>query len=279
MRLRHAFIALSLCLLIAGCSRVGLVYNNLRLVAGLELSDFVDLQREQRGVFDSSFNNFWNWHRSTQLPSYAEALRAAATFTETLPDENRIRETRQQMAVLARPSVGRILEDGLPLFVSMSDAQVQSLLEELDERSAKGRRKRQKLSDEEWAEDTRERALDGLKDWTGAATPAQRERLQQWAAEILPLRPPEADGSRRREFATLLAQRTEPAFATELQTFFLASSQEEEAGSRGDHFLRSVDRLATDLMASTTEAQRAHLRKRLLDMAAELDKLSLQPPA
>lgn len=257
---------------------MGLLYNNLRLVAGLELSDFVDLQREQRGVFDSSFNNFWNWHRSTQLPAYAQALRAAATLTETLPDEHRIRETRQQMATLARPSVGRILEDGLPLFVSMSDAQVQTLLEELDERSTKGRRKRQKLSDEEWAEDTRERALDGLKDWTGSATPAQRERLQQWATEILPLRPPESDGSRRREFEALLARRTEPDFATELRTFFLAPPEDEQ-GSRGDLFLHSVDRLATDLMASTTEAQRAHLHKRLLDMAAELDKLSRQVPA
>ena len=60
-------------LLLSGCS-VKLMYNNMDRFVRWQVSDFVDLDRSQRQYLDENVKLVLQWHRTTHLPMYADAL-------------------------------------------------------------------------------------------------------------------------------------------------------------------------------------------------------------
>lgn len=74
MRCKAWIIAALLTLLLAGCSTLRLSYSQGSTLAYWWLDGYVDFNREQRTQVRAALDGWFGWHRSTQLPEYAQAL-------------------------------------------------------------------------------------------------------------------------------------------------------------------------------------------------------------
>lgn len=268
---------------IAGCSATQFAYQRLDFLARWELDKYVDMTPEQRTRFDVEFGLFWDWHRRSELPRYAATLRQIAARTDTPPDAAELARWSEQYGALWNDA----LEHLMPLFCSLggslSDAQVRSLLARADddladyaEDAVDGR--------ETDLRDRAERSLNkSLRRWLGDLTPEQRQRLHEWnrtrpwiAPEWLAFR-----RSWRDALADTLAARQAPGFCPRLSSLVMGGDALWTETQRAD-FAANRERwlaLFADLGPSLTPAQRQHLRKQLLGLAADLDALSTAPAA
>jgi hypothetical protein len=250
--------------------------QHLDTAARLQLNGYVDLTPAQRAVFDDAFDDLWGWHRRTQLPRYAEELQTLALTAQQPLDETDIADIARRSSEQAQASLRAALPAATRLLADLNDEQVQALLAEIDERRAKRERKKARLDDAEWARKRADEAADRLDDWAGSVTPAQRERIRQWSGQVLPLRHLDGQDARRNRdaFAALLQRRREPGFGAALERFLLPEAAPERQSEQGRAMQQATYRLISDLSRSATAQQRAHLRERLLSLAAEMQKLS-----
>lgn len=270
-------LSMALALLLGGCSSFGLVYNRLDLLAGLQLRSFVSLDERQDAVWRTSFDRAWRWHRSTQLPRYAAHLRELAAGVDRPLDAPGLAAVQERIRLDSLRLGEELVRESAPLVASFSDAQVADFLEEMDERVAKTRRRQFKLSDEDWVEQRYEDALDRWEDWVGAATATQEARLRMWAQSLLPLRSRSPDPTYeafRRDLEALVAERSRADFAPRLEKLVLTEPPETP---RLAAWRAAQQALLLDLHRDATPTQRAHLRKRLLAMAAEMEELARTP--
>ncbi len=66
--------ALTLALLLAGCSTVRLAYNQAPTLAYWWLDGYVDFNDAQAPMVRNAIDDWFRWHRATQLPDYATQL-------------------------------------------------------------------------------------------------------------------------------------------------------------------------------------------------------------
>lgn len=76
MRCKAWIIAALLTLLLAGCSTLRLSYSQGSTLAYWWLDGYADFSREQSPQVRAALDGWFHWHRSTQLPEYAQALAA-----------------------------------------------------------------------------------------------------------------------------------------------------------------------------------------------------------
>lgn len=62
--------------LLSACSAIKLAYNNGHEVAWWWLTDYVDVQGEDKATLRQAVHQLHEWHRRDQLPSYVEMLRS-----------------------------------------------------------------------------------------------------------------------------------------------------------------------------------------------------------
>jgi hypothetical protein len=163
------------------------------------------------------------------------------------------------------------LKVAAPTLAALSDQQVGELLAAVEKRAAQEKKKLQKLDDAEWREFRVKQATDRLDEWTDAVTPQQRERIVLWASQQK--RPPaDPQASRRKQFAELLKTRREPGFEQRLQTYAFEPFTGEIA-EMNEPQTQASRQLLADLSGLLTAQQRAYLRDRFTDMAAQMDQL------
>lgn len=273
----HAYRRLIACaalvlLALAGCSRIGLVYNRLDTLVHFQIGRLVDLNQSQRAAFDSRFDQLWDWHRRSQLPLYARELRelaAAAAAPIGVDQLRRYSEQTRRHVDLATQESLRVA--AAPTLAALDDEQVHELLAAVEKRAGKDAAKQRKLDDAQWRKRRINEAVDRLDDWAGAVTTAQRERIALWAAaQQRPAPDPQAE--RRREFAELMKTRHQPGFEQRLQRYTFEPFQGEAEAANRPETEASLQLLA-DLSASLTPEQRRYLQRKFTDMAAQLDVL------
>jgi len=268
---------LALLLLAAGCSRIGLVYNRLDTLAHFQIGRYVHLDPQQRAGFDARFAAAWDWHRRTQLPLYAAELRQLAEQAASAPlSVQQVGQLGERWREHADRATVESLEVAAPTLASLTDRQVDELLAAIEKRAAKEKQKLQKLDDREWREFRTKEAADRLDEWTDLVTPEQRQRIERWASQ-LKRPPPDPQSARRQQFADLLKTRREPGFEQRLQAYAFEPFTGEIAEINEPQTQASRQLLA-DLSALLTAKQRAYLRDKFADMAAQMDELSARQP-
>jgi hypothetical protein len=271
MRHRGKPITLVLCAclaLLAGCSQVGLVYNRLDTIVRYEVGRYVDLDKPQRAALDSRLQAMWQWHRTTQLPLYAAGLREVAGMSADAVSVEQIRGLGEQIRIWMLDATAESLKLAAPTLADLSDTQVQELLANIDREAAKALKRNRKLSDAKWREKRGDDAIDRLEDWAGSSTAVQRERIREWAAGLQ--RPVDDSEAQQAGFEELLKSRRDPDFRQRLQ------DQVSIGGGDDDGRIQASRQLLADLSASLSPEQREYLRKRLLNLARQLDELVTQ---
>jgi hypothetical protein len=258
-------------LLVAGCSSIGLVYNRLDTVVHFEVGGYVDLDKQQQAAFDSRFDALWAWHRRTQLPVYARDLRELARQVNAPLTVQQVQKIDEQTREHIDLTTVESLKVAAPTMAAFSDEQVADMLAAVDKRAAKENKKQQKMDDAQWRESRVKEAADRLDEWTGDVTREQHQRIEAWAtAQKRP--PPDPQAARRRQFAELLKTRTDPGFEQRLRSYAFEPFTG-EAAEMHEPQTQASRQLMADLSAILSPAQRAHLRDKLNDMAAQLDAL------
>ncbi len=274
-----------LLLALAGCSAVRLGYNNGPTIAYWWLDSYLDFNGAQADRVRAGLDDWFGWHRRTQLPEYAAALAAigakaggpvSAEQVCAWTDEWQRRVDRAAERIL--PAVARLLPDIAP-------AQWDRLAQRQAEKLAEARAEFAPADPAERRKGALRRTVDRAETMYGDLEPAQRRLLTGLLAES----PFDADrwlGEREARQADLLrtlksaGAMPPPQRIEALRGLLQRAAQSPEPSTR-DYQRRTRDfncRAAAQLHNSTTPRQREHLRQRLASWEEDLRALAAPPP-
>jgi hypothetical protein len=265
---KHFAVVLTVALALGACSRIGLAYRNLDVIIPWTLSDYLDMNGEQKSWLNERLKEHLSWHCTTQLPGYLDWLDRLQTMVATnqVTDtalQARAHEAEQAIAETAR----EITPSAIELLQGLDDKQVA----EMNEAFAKDQRKRQeeylKPSLEQQIKERGERMEKRLKDWLGPLSTTQQQRVTTWSNAL-------GDQNTQwlanrahwqKQFSAAVAQRQSPQFPQRIETLLvnresLWTPAYRQAFANTEAQARS---LFVDLMAESTPAQRERLLKKI----------------
>lgn len=266
--LKRIAVLITITLALGACSRVGLAYRNLDVIIPWTLSDYLDMNGEQKGWFNERLKEHLSWHCTTQLPGYLDWLDRLQAMVETnqVTDaalQARTEEAKQAIAQTAR----EITPSAIELLQGLNDQQVA----EMNDAFAKDQRKRQdeylKPSLDQQIKERGERMDKRLNDWLGPLTTTQQQRVMTWSTAL-------GDQNQQwianrahwqKQFSAAVAQRQSAEFPQRIETLLVNRERlwtpayreayaNTEAQARG---------LLVDLMAESTPEQRQRLLKKI----------------
>lgn len=265
---KHIATLLIFTLALGACSRVGLAYRNLDVIIPWTLSDYLDMNGEQKDWFNERLKKHLNWHCTTQLPGYLEWLDRLQSMVETnqVTDaalQARTTEAKKAIAETAR----QITPSAIELLQGLDDKQVA----EMNDAFAKDLRKREKeYVKPPLAQQIAERGArmdKRLTDWLGPLSVSQEQRVMAWSTAL-------GDQNTQwianrahwqKQFSEAVAQRQSPQFPQQIETLLvdrerLWTPQYRQAFANTEAQARS---LFVDLMAESTREQRQRLLKKI----------------
>jgi hypothetical protein len=163
--------------MLTACSAARLGYNNGPALGVWWLDGYLDLDSEQEAQARQALSTWFDWHRSTQLPDYAQWM---ATWTSRAEGEVTGAEvcqwtelSRDRLQVAA----DRAAQDLSPLLTGIRPAQWAYLERELAERLAE--RREEMVTDDPRRRQAAslERAVERGESFYGSLTPGQRSLL------------------------------------------------------------------------------------------------------
>ena len=265
---KHIAVVLTVTLALGACSRVGLAYRNLDVIIPWTLSDYLDMNGEQKSWLDERLKEHLSWHCTTQLPGYLDWLDRLQTMitTNQVTDaalQARAHEAEQAIAETAR----EITPSAIELLQGLDDKQVA----DMNEAFAKDRRKRQeeylKPTLDQQIKERSARMEKRLNDWLGPLNNTQQQRVITWSSAL-------GDQNTQwlanrvhwqQQFSAAVAQRHSPQFPQRIETLLinresLWTPAYRQAFANTEAQARS---LFVDLMAASTPSQRERLLKKI----------------
>ena len=265
-------------LALGACSRVGLAYRNLDVIIPWSLSDYVDMNGEQKDWFNDRLKEHLSWHCTTQLPGYLDWLDRLQAMVESnqVTDaalQERTAEAKQAIAETAR----EITPSAIELLQGLDDKQVA----EMNDAFAKDLRKRQqeyvKPPLAQQIKERGERMEKRLNDWLGPLSDKQKQRVVAWT-NALGDQNTQWIANRahwQQQFSAAVAQRQSAEFAQRIETLLvnrerLWTADYRKAYANTEAQARS---LFVDLMAESTPQQRQRLLKKIEGVRKDFNDL------
>ena len=265
-------------LALGACSRVGLAYRNLDVIIPWSLSDYVDMNGEQKDWFNERLKEHLSWHCTTQLPGYLDWLDRLQAMVESnqvtdVALQERTAEAKQAIAETAR----EITPSAIELLQGLDDKQVA----EMNDAFAKDLRKRQqeyvKPPLAQQIKERGERMEKRLNEWLGPLSDTQKQRVAAWT-NALGDQNTQWIANRahwQQQFSAAVAQRQSPEFPQRIETLLvnrerLWTADYREAYANTEAQARS---LFVDLMAQSTPQQRERLLKKIEKVRKDFNDL------
>ena len=265
-------------LALGACSRVGLAYRNLDVIIPWSLSDYVDMNGEQKDWFNERLKEHLSWHCTTQLPGYLDWLDRLQAMVESnqVTDaalQERTAEAKQAIADTAR----EITPSAIELLQGLDDKQVA----EMNDAFAKDLRKRQqeyvKPPLAQQIKERGERMEKRLNDWLGPLSDSQKQRVVAWT-NALGDQNTQWIANRahwQQQFSAAVAQRQSAEFPQRIETLLvnrerLWTADYRKAYANTEAQARS---LFVDLMAESTPQQRERLLKKIEGVRKDFNDL------
>lgn len=265
-------------LALGACSRVGLAYRNLDVIIPWSLSDYVDMNGEQKDWFNERLKEHLSWHCTTQLSGYLDWLDRLQAMVESnqVSDaalQERTAEAKQAIAETAR----EITPSAIELLQGLDDKQVA----EMNDAFAKDLRKRQqeyvKPPLAQQIKERGERMEKRLNDWLGPLSDTQKQRVVAWA-NALGDQNTQWIANRahwQQQFSAAVAQRQSAEFPQRIETLLvnrerLWTADYRKAYANTEAQARS---LFVDLMAESTPQQRQRLLKKIEGVRKDFNDL------
>jgi hypothetical protein len=257
---------------------VGLAYRNLDVIIPWTLSDYLNMNGDQKDWFNERLKEHLSWHCTTQLPGYLDWLDRLKVMVETNQVTDAALQTRTQEAKQAIAQTAReITPSAIELLQGLDDKQVA----EMNEAFAKDQRKRQeqflKPSLDQQIKARSQRMEKRLNDWLGPLSATQQLRVVAWS-NALGDQNTQWIANRvhwQKQFSAAVAQRQSPEFPQRIETLLVNRESlwtpayrqayaNTEAQARG---------LFVDLMAESTPEQRQRLLKKIEGVRKDFNDL------
>ncbi|QXH74495.1 hypothetical protein KSS92_08315 [Pseudomonas atacamensis] len=265
-------------LALGACSRVGLAYRNLDVIIPWSLSDYVDMNGEQKDWFNERLKEHLSWHCTTQLPGYLDWLDRLQAMVESnqVSDaalQERTAEAKQAIAETAR----EITPSAIELLQGLDDKQVA----EMNDAFAKDLRKRQqeyvKPPLAQQIKERGERMEKRLNDWLGPLSDTQKQRVVTWT-NALGDQNSQWIANRahwQQQFSAAVAQRKSAEFPQRIETLLVNRERLWTADYRTAYANTEAQArsLFVDLMAESTPQQRQRLLKKIEGVRKDFNDL------
>ena len=261
----------------SGCS-VKFAYNNMDRFARWGVSDYLDMNEEQRRYFDAEFARFHHWHRTNHLPEYSDLLESLPIALADGVEAQELMAMENTMMAWGEEMVERATPMTIELMRSMTDEQVARLPRKLaasnDDIAKPERGKSLDSAQAGW----RDEVDDIFSRFAGRPSPEQKKYLKSQSVRYLPERTLWADYRRRwqADLLLLLDQRGDGVrFADRYQQ--LAANRETYYGAELAHIFEHNEALSREvgawLLNNLTQDQQERMFERVLQIAVDLREL------
>lgn len=278
-RFGRGILVLLLLVALSACT-TKMAYNFLDWAIEWKVQRLVKLHGEQKVLTKKAIQDFHLWHRTTQLPQYADYLRQLQTRLNAKPVTAKdVHAETDKIQLLVDQSVEKILPDATEVLTTLSDDQVKELLasvaeereEYKDEYVDPSARKRQKTYYKKF--------LKHAQDWLGPLSKEQKEKVETWSKTLEPFEELNLQQQKiwEEKLAEILEQReNKAALLTGLKglMFHRTDDWQPDLEKILDRNQEMTYGLIAELLEGMNERQKEHLNRKMDDYIQTFSELA-----
>ena len=262
----------------SGCT-VKLAYNFLDWGLYWELKDYVKFNRDQRLLVKDEISQLIDWHRSDELPQYADQLEKlsigleSGMAVEQLEESyNNLRDSWQRIVIKTLPAAADIISN-------LNDQQINDFFEMLIEKEDEDAKDIESGTSARTLEKRESYVSKKIVDVIGKLNEEQNDLIAQWAGSMLPTKEfslVQAIQWRTRMQAAIAERHDEQLLEKNLMVLFANPDQLRSASYRRviEKNKRLTMQLLFDLNQTLTNQQRSKLVKKLNGFIEDFRDLS-----
>ena len=265
----------------SGCT-TKLAYDFLDWGLYWELKDYVKFTRDQRLLVKDEISQLIDWHRSEELPQYADQLeklskelKSGITVGQLEEFSNNLRDSWQRIVIKTLPAAVDIISN-------LNDEQVNDFLKMLIEKEGDDAKKIEKGTHVRTVKKREAYVSKKIVDVIGKLNEDQKSLIAQWALSMKPtqeLSLAQAIQWRTRMQTVLAERHNEQQMEDNLMVLFANPEQLRSASYRRviEKNKRLIMQLLFDLNQTLTKQQRSKLVKKLQSYINDFRDLSDRP--
>ena len=262
----------------SGCT-IKLAYNFLDWGLYWELKDYVKFNRDQRLQVKNEISQLIDWHRSDELPQYADELEKLSIGLESGMTVEQLEKSYDNL----RDSWQRIIIKTLPAAVdiisNLNDQQINDFFDMLIEKEGDDAKDIESGTSARTLEEREAYVSEKVSDVIGELNEAQKALIAQWAQRMEPTKEfslVQAIKWRTRMQAAIAQRHDEQQLEKNLMVLFANPNQLRSANYRRviEKNKHLVMQLLFDLNQTLTSQQRSKLVKKLNGFIADFRDLS-----
>ena len=279
--LRALLAVLIISVSVSGCT-VKLTYNFLDWVLYWELKDYVKFNRDQRLLVKDEISQLIDWHRSDELPQYADELEKLSaglvtglTVEQLVESYNNLRHSWQRIVIKTLPATVDIISN-------LNDEQVNDFFEMLIEKEGDDAKKIEKGTNARTLKKREAYVSKKIVDVIGKLNEDQKSLIAQWTLSMKPTKElslAQAIQWRTRMQTVLAERHNKQQLENNLMVLFANPDQLRSASYRRviEKNKRLIMQLLFDLNQTLTNQQRSKLVKKLQSYINDFRDLSDRP--
>ena len=265
----------------SGCT-TKLAYDFLDWGLYWELKDYVKFTRDQRLLVKDEISQLIDWHRSEELPQYADQLeklskelKSGITVGQLEEFSNNLRDSWQRIVIKTLPAAVDIISN-------LTDEQVNDFLKMLIEKEGDDAKKIEKGTHVRTVKKREAYVSKKIVDVIGKLNEDQKSLIAQWALSMKPTKElslAQAIQWRTRMQTVLAERHNEQQLENNLMVLFANPDQLRSASYRRviEKNKRLIMQLLFDLNQTLTNQQRSKLVKKLQSYINDFRDLSDRP--
>ncbi len=267
----------------SGCS-IKMMYNNADRFARWAVNDYIQMDDAQEAYFTAEVDAIHYWHRTSELPLYADYLDSLPTTFDKELEESDVQDVFDTFYAWWEVFEAKTLPFVTEMMLSLSDEQVARLPERLDEDNEKFFEDEFDKPLDEVQADWRKEYADAISRFSGRLTKEQKAYLEDQSVRYVPQFELWAEYRARWQadlMDLLLTKRQDPEAFTEA---FIAISKSRESyyGEELTAVFDTNEKLASEVTAwlinNLTVKQRERFYERIGEMAQVFRELAAEVP-
>ena len=279
--LRALLAVLVISVLTSGCT-TKLAYDFLDWGLYWELKDYVKFTRDQRLLVKDEISQLIDWHRSEELPQYADQLeklskelKSGITVEQLEESYNNLRDSWQRIVIKTLPAAVDIISN-------LNDEQVNDFFEMLIEKEGDDAKKIEKGTNARTLKKREAYVSKKIVDVIGKLNEDQKSLIAQWALSMKPTKElslAQAIQWRTRMQPVLAERHNKQQLENNLMVLFANPDQLRSTSYRRviEKNKRLIMQLLFDLNQTLTNQQRSKLVKKLKSYINDFRDLSDRP--
>ena len=165
---------------LTGCSALRVTYNNADVLARFRLSDYVDLTPAQTEQFKARFAVLQRWHRSQELPAYAELARQAGGKIALGVNAGDVAWAISNARSRYRKLMARVAADAAPIVASLTLEQLHQIEKKFSDNNRRFARDYIEGDPRSSRHKRASQLEDYFRDWIGRLSDQQEQRIDRF---------------------------------------------------------------------------------------------------